>query len=895
MAALTPLSQLSSGNAEYEIFYRQVDPGNTGKVGAEEAAQFLKKSGLSDSTLGQIWDLSDPERKGYLDKKGFFAALRLVASAQGGSDVSLNSLSQNSAPIPKFRDAGSPSLNITTSAADSSWTIKPEDKAKYDGIFESLSPIGGLLLGDKVKPVLMNSNLPLDVLGKIWDLSDIDKDGHLDKEEFSVAMHLVYAAREKEPVPSTLPAALIPPSKRKKIAGALPGSVPVLPSSPFLLKENLRPTPVLSKSALGSSTNLSPSNSFKRSTLTPPQPQTHTQASSDHWVVPAEDREQYEEIFELADSDFDGMVGGGEVKDIFMNSRLPQSVLAHIWSLADTQRTGKLTKEQFCLAMHLIQEKVKGVDPPQSLTPEMIPPSERGAASTPVVSGFTASVTSELTPLTPLTSLSRDSSSIVGLVELTGIKDLDDINQEISQLQSEKRILETEIRQKEEALRQRNSDVQEVQRDLERENVGLQDLEHQKRDAQERLREMEQQRAKLESTLDETKNKWQEENTKITSLQTQILSQESDAQMQEKEVSRTKTDLYCLEQEEQRLEESLRAGKAKQDSILKLLKTSQDEMDQTRSELSEIQEVQRELNNAIERYSKALSDSTTSLTVLDQLIAEESSTADAKEDSLVKSRMAMFNSSGSQGLNVDPFQSEDPFKSDPFNKADPFGGDPFQQSDLFKDPFANSDPFGESSSQFKASPFSRRINQTPMSPKPKESDPFAASDPFGSDSFGGKGGFADFSQMSKSRKPTYPLPPPKKPGPQRPAPPPYGKNSGSGVHSQGFGAPAVRKTHVDRGPVSSSSTLQSAVNPSSAFTDCRAVSPVSCRPIVSIWPVSAIVVCSCIRFILTFAIAASCAAVLLVCIVLRMLMQESHPALHRKRAKNVLTPRPSKM
>ncbi|XP_050990213.1 epidermal growth factor receptor substrate 15-like 1 isoform X3 [Labeo rohita] len=779
MAALTPLSQLSSGNPAYESFYRQVDPGNTGKVGAAEAAQFLKKSGLSDSTLGQIWDLSDTERKGYLDKKGFFTALRLVASAQGGSDVSLNSLSQNiSAPIPKFRDAGSPSLNITTSAADSSWTIKPEDKAKYDGIFESLSPVGGLLSGDKVKPVLMNSNLPLDVLGKIWDLSDIDKDGHLDKDEFSVAMHLVYAAREKEPVPSTLPTTLIPPSKRKKIAGSLPGSVPVLPSSPFLLKENLRPTAALSKSPLSSSTNLSPSNSFKRSTPTPPLLQTLTQQpSSDHWVVPAEDREQYEEIFELADSDFDGMVGGGEVKDIFMNSRLPQSVLAHIWSLADTQRTGKLTKEQFCLAMHLIQEKVKGVDPPQSLTPDMIPPSERGAASTPILSGFTSSVASELTPLT---SLSRDSNSSVGLVELTGIKELDDINQEISQLQSEKRILETEIRQKEEALRQKNGEVQEVQRDLERENVGLQDLEHQKRDAQERLSEMEQQRAKLESTLDETKNKWQEENTKITSLQTQILSQESDVQMQEKEMSRTKTDLYCLEQEEQRLEDSLRAGKAKLDSILKLLKTSQDEMDQTRSQLSEIQDAQRELNKTIERYSKALDDNVTSLAELDQLIAEESNTTVTKEDSLVKSRMAMFNSSGSQGLNADPFQREDPFKSDPFNKADPFGGDPFQQNDPFKDPFANSDPFGESSSsQFKASPFSKRISQTSLSPKPKDSDPFAASDPFGSDSFGGKGGFADFSQMSKSsepqsRKPTYPLPPPKKPGPQRPAPPPYG-------------------------------------------------------------------------------------------------------------------------
>ncbi len=63
-----------------------------------------------------------------------------------------------------------------------------------------------------------------------------------------------------------------------------------------------------------------------------------------------------------------------------------------------------------------------------------------------------------------------------------------------------------------------------------------------------------------------------------------------------------------------------------------------------------------------------------------------------------------------------------------------------------------------------------------------------------------------------------------------------GKNSSSGVHSQGFGSPADRKTHTDRGTVSSSSALRSAVNPSSAF---RAVSPVSCRLIVSVKLVSA--------------------------------------------------------
>lgn len=44
---------------------------------------------------------------------------------------------------------------------------QPEEKSKFDGIFESLSPLNGLLSGDKVKPVLINSNLPLDVLGKV--------------------------------------------------------------------------------------------------------------------------------------------------------------------------------------------------------------------------------------------------------------------------------------------------------------------------------------------------------------------------------------------------------------------------------------------------------------------------------------------------------------------------------------------------------------------------------------------------------------------------------------------------------------------------------------------------------------------------------------------------------
>ncbi|XP_034558460.1 epidermal growth factor receptor substrate 15-like 1 isoform X2 [Notolabrus celidotus] len=763
MAALMTLSQLSSGNPVYDNYYRQLDPGNTGKISAGDAAQFLKKSGLSDSTLGKIWDLADSERKGYLDKRGFFIALRLVASAQSGNDISLHNLNQNLA-APKIKDSNSPLLSVSTTGPDSQWAIRADEKGKFEGIFESLSPVNGLLSGDKVRPILINSKLPLDVLGKIWDLSDVDKDGQLDKEEFTVAMHLVYRAMEMEPVPATLPSSLIPPSKRKKTAGKLPGAVAVLPalsgftagSAPF--KDSLRSTPPLGSAALlsNSTVNLSPKHSFKSST--PP---------AVNWVVPAADRERYDEIFKKTDGDNDGLVTGTEVIEIFMLSTLSQTMLAQIWGLADTKQTGKLNREQFSLAMYLIQQKAtKGIDPPSSLTPEMIPPSERTAAS----------------------AVGQDSTGSAGSAELIGIKELDDLSQEIAQLQRDKFILEQEIREKEETIRQQNTDVQDMQNGLDRESSSLQDLESQKQDAQERLEEMDQQRSKLEGMLNDVKQKCQEETQMISSLQSQIHSQETDLRSQEDELSRTKVDLSRLQEEEAQLEQSLLTGRVQLDSIIKSLRTTQEELSQARSKLSMIQDSQKEVTKTIEQYNIALSDinggNLSNLPDLNEGFAEKQNGGFRNADDSFKSKLAMFNNSAAKETPVDPFQTEDPFKTDPFK--DSFG-DPFKESDPFKGTtsddffkntdkpnlFGSSDPFGRKPTPpAKPSAFNSGDPFTSNSQKPKDSDVFGTKDPFGSKSFGNKGGgFADFSQMSK--KSDNPVLPSKKNVPNRPAPP-YG-------------------------------------------------------------------------------------------------------------------------
>ncbi len=61
---------------------------------------------------------------------------------------------------------------------------------------------------------MVKSKLPNNVLGKVWKLSDVDKDGMLDADEFALAMHLMNVKLDGHDLPAELPPHLMPPSKR---------------------------------------------------------------------------------------------------------------------------------------------------------------------------------------------------------------------------------------------------------------------------------------------------------------------------------------------------------------------------------------------------------------------------------------------------------------------------------------------------------------------------------------------------------------------------------------------------------------------------------------------------------------------------------------------------------
>ncbi|XP_030109052.1 epidermal growth factor receptor substrate 15 isoform X3 [Mus musculus] len=699
-AAQLSLTQLSSGNPVYEKYYRQVEAGNTGRVLALDAAAFLKKSGLPDLILGKIWDLADTDGKGVLSKQ---------------------------------HDSSSPLLTSGPSVAELPWAVKSEDKAKYDAIFDSLSPVDGFLSGDKVKPVLLNSKLPVEILGRVWELSDIDHDGKLDRDEFAVAMFLVYCALEKEPVPMSLPPALVPPSKRKT------------------------------------------------------------------WVVSPAEKAKYDEIFLKTDKDMDGYVSGLEVRETFLKTGLPSALLAHIWSLCDTKGCGKLSKDQFALAFHLINQKlIKGIDPPHSLTPEMIPPSDRS-------------------------SLQKNITGSSPVADFSAIKELDTLNNEIVDLQREKNNVEQDLKEKEDTVKQRTSEVQDLQDEVQRESINLQKLQAQKQQVQELLGELDEQKAQLEEQLQEVRKKCAEEAQLISSLKAEITSQESQISSYEEELLKAREELSRLQQETAQLEESVESGKAQLEPLQQHLQESQQEISsmQMRLEMKDLETDNNQsnwssspqsvlVNGATDYCSLSTSSSETanfnehaegqnnlesepthqessvrsSPEIAPSDVTDESEAVTVAGNEKVTPRFDddkhskeedPFNVESSSltdavaDTNLDFFQSDpfvgsDPFKDDPFGKIDPFGGDPFKGSDPFaSDCFfkqTSTDPFTTSSTD----PFSASSNSSNTSVETwKHNDPFApggtvvaaasdsATDPFasvfGNESFGD--GFADFSTLSK--------------------------------------------------------------------------------------------------------------------------------------------------
>ncbi|XP_070606474.1 intersectin-1 isoform X1 [Erythrolamprus reginae] len=308
------------------------------------------------------------------------------------------------------------------------WAITVEERAKHDQQFHSLKPISGFITGDQARNFFFQSGLPQPILAQIWALADMNNDGRMDQLEFSIAMKLIKLKLQGYQLPSALPPIMNQPpiaisatsgfgisglSGMPPLSAVAPGpitSIPVVGMSPPLVSSvptaavppvaNGAPAVIQPLPPYGHPATLPKSSSFGRSgggsqlNAKLQKAQSFDVAGASpavEWAVPQSSRLKYRQLFNSHDKTMSGHLTGPQARTILMQSSLPQAQLATIWNLSDIDQDGKLTAEEFILAMHLIDMAMSGQPLPPVLSPEYIPPSFRR-----VRSGSGASVTSSM-------------------------------------------------------------------------------------------------------------------------------------------------------------------------------------------------------------------------------------------------------------------------------------------------------------------------------------------------------------------------------------------------------------------------------------------------------------------------------------------------------------------
>uniref|UniRef100_UPI00398E3F97 intersectin-2-like isoform X3 n=1 Tax=Pristiophorus japonicus TaxID=55135 RepID=UPI00398E3F97 len=317
------------------------------------------------------------------------------------------------------------------------WAITSEERAKHDQQFLSLKPLGGLLSGDQARTFLLQSGLPKLVLAEIWTQADLNKDGKMDQQEFSIAMKLIKMTLQGHPVPTILPLIMKQPPISSPLSSARfgMGSMPNLSAPPNIPSfASLAPTssltsvtslpplgisvpllPAAGSSALpnGTSVLIQPLSAQSSATLPHTGPLRQTIAgfggaglhkaqslidlgssssssssttslaspkmSSSDWGVPQAARLKYRQFFNSLDKSMSGYLSGPQARNALVQSNLSHNQLATIWNLADVDQDGKLRAEEFILAMHLIEMARSGQPLPLTLPPELTPPSFRSS------------------------------------------------------------------------------------------------------------------------------------------------------------------------------------------------------------------------------------------------------------------------------------------------------------------------------------------------------------------------------------------------------------------------------------------------------------------------------------------------------------------------------------
>ncbi|XP_042273642.1 ralBP1-associated Eps domain-containing protein 2 isoform X2 [Thunnus maccoyii] len=308
----------------------------SGKLSSSKVAELFKASQLPPESLHKVTEVCGAKRLGYFGKTQFYVALKLLAAAQSGLPIRLESVTAN-LPLPRFVG------------------LKNEPEMRYPTVPPGIDGQGAQC-GTAPGPV---TRTPADR---------------------STFRHLESSVEKKEPW-----------SPPRSPCSSPPRSPLAYRSYPYTKQRNGADSQMAYESKPSSrpivqmEQHSSPSNYGTKPTVEHPAMARASSAErldqqgvvdysdDDPWRITEEQLEYYTNQFKSLQPDLGALILGAVAKNFFTKSKLPIPELSHIWELSDVDRDGALTFSEFCTAFHLIVARKNGYPLPESLPPTLQP------------------------------------------------------------------------------------------------------------------------------------------------------------------------------------------------------------------------------------------------------------------------------------------------------------------------------------------------------------------------------------------------------------------------------------------------------------------------------------------------------------------------------------------
>ncbi|CAI8496678.1 unnamed protein product [Hanseniaspora opuntiae] len=235
--------------------------------------------------------------------------------------------------------------NSNSNLASLKQPFTQDELKSYKSIFQALDKEQlNILTGDSLKQLFIKSGITNDLLAIIWSLADYDNKGFLTFDQFAICCRLIGYIQSQGGILSK------PLSENDyQIFAKIPD-----------FSGNFKPNKNVSRQA-SFIVNRQASNASLQSNVSS--------------QIPLPTSQEITQFAQLFDSYSKGqhVISGDVARDILQKSKLPTQALVEIWNLADQNDVGYLTKDQFVIAMFLVQLLMSNrIGLP---LPEFLPPS----------------------------------------------------------------------------------------------------------------------------------------------------------------------------------------------------------------------------------------------------------------------------------------------------------------------------------------------------------------------------------------------------------------------------------------------------------------------------------------------------------------------------------------